>query len=476
MIDINSLFNALDVKADWIGLRYVREHITTRSARNGRLDPVTALEDEGLMVEILQDGQFASVGVQDLSQAGVQEAAKHACEQAEHLKKYQLYRGDISMRPPSRGRYKSPYKYLATSQQLKELNDTAVGISKALQINDQIINTSASLISIDQYTSFISSNGAKFDQDIHQRALHLAATARTGSEIQTRSNGLPLAQGGDEFFEPKRWLQEAERVSQEAIELTASEDCPEGIFDLILMPDQLYLQIHESIGHPLELDRILGDERNYAGWSFIQLEDFGRLRYGSPLLNITFDPHLDHEFASYNFDDTGTPAEREYLIKDGILQRGIGGLESQKRSGISGVSSARASSWNRPPIDRMANINLEPGTSSLTDMIASTERGILMKTNKSWSIDDYRNKFQFGCEMGHLIENGKLTKIIKNPNYRGVSTPFWKSLKMVGDAATFEVCGALTCGKGEPNQVIRVGHATPPCLFSNVEVFGGGRS
>jgi predicted Zn-dependent protease len=242
------------------------------------------------------------------------------------------------------------------------------------------------------------------------------------------------------------------------------------------MPDQLYLQIHESIGHPLELDRILGDERNYAGWSFIKPQDFGHLQYGSSLLNVTFDPSVSGEMATYHYDDAGAPAERHYIIKDGLLKRGLGGLESQKRLQLPGVSSTRASSWNRPPIDRMANINIEPGSTSLAQMIASTERGILMQTNKSWSIDDYRNKFQFGCEYGQLIENGKLTKIVKNPNYRGITTPFWKGLKMVGDTSTFEVYGSFYCGKGEPNQIIRVGHATPACLFTNVEVFGGGAS
>jgi predicted Zn-dependent protease len=234
------------------------------------------------------------------------------------------------------------------------------------------------------------------------------------------------------------------------------------------------MQVHESIGHPLELDRILGDERNYAGWSFIKLEDFGHLVYGSELLNVTFDPTVPNELATYHFDDTGAPATREYIIKDGILKRGLGGLESQRRTKTPGVSSQRAASWNRPPIDRMANLNIEPGSATLKDMVSATERGILMKTNKSWSIDDYRNKFQFGCEYAQLIENGKITKTLKNPNYRGITTPFWHGLKMVGDLSTCEVRGSFYCGKGEPNQIIRVGHATPACLFSNVEVFGGG--
>lgn len=266
----------------------------------------------------------------------------------------------------------------------------------------------------------------------------------------------------------------AQRVGEEVLQLLSAEECPTGAYDLVLTPDQMYLQVHESIGHPLELDRILGDERNYAGWSFVKPSDFGHLRYGAPTLNITFDPCLATEAASYPFDDTNHPAKREYLIQNGILIRGLGSLESQERSNIPGVANARLSSWNRPPMDRMANINIEPGDHSLQDMIPKIENGILMQTNRSWSIDDYRNKFQFGCEYGQRIENGKLTTILKNPNYRGISVPFWNKLKAVGDQSTFEITGSPYCGKGEPNQVIRVGHAVPTCWFEKIDVFGGG--
>jgi predicted Zn-dependent protease len=223
----------------------------------------------------------------------------------------------------------------------------------------------------------------------------------------------------------------------------------------------------------LEIDRILGDERNYAGWSFVNMDDFGKLQYGSKLMNITFDPTLSSEFASYGYDDGGLEATREYIIKNGVLLRGLGGMESQIRSGVPGVANFRASSWNRAPIDRMANINLEPGNSSFDEIIGAVENGVYMESNRSWSIDDYRNKFQFGCEYAKLIENGKMTKTLRNPNYRGISNPFWNSLKMVGDNDTFGIYGTPNCGKGEPNQVIRVGHASPVCMFKNVQVFGG---
>jgi predicted Zn-dependent protease len=236
----------------------------------------------------------------------------------------------------------------------------------------------------------------------------------------------------------------------------------------------MMLQIHESIGHPLELDRILGDERNYAGTSFVTCDMFGRYRYGSALLNVTFDPTIAEELAAYAFDDEGEPAEKAWLVRDGVLERPLGGRLSQLRAGLPGTANSRAGAWNRPPIDRMANLNVEPGSSALSDMVRSVERGVLMRTNVSWSIDDSRNKFQFGCEWGELIENGEVKGVVKNPNYRGISAEFWRSLRMVGDRDTFEVHGTLYCGKGEPNQVIIVGHASPACLFSNVEVFGGG--
>ena len=234
------------------------------------------------------------------------------------------------------------------------------------------------------------------------------------------------------------------------------------------------LQIHESIGHPLELDRILGDERNYAGTSFVTVDMFGSYQYGSPLLNITFDPTLHNEFATYAFDDDGQEATREFIIRQGLLERPLGGTLSRHRTnGMSGVANSRAQSWNRPPIDRMANLNMEPGEQSLDELIQSVENGVLMRTNTSWSIDDSRNKFQFGCELGQRIENGELKEVVKNPNYRGISANFWRNLSGVGDRSTFETLGTPYCGKGEPNQVVRVGHASPAALFSGIQVFGG---
>jgi predicted Zn-dependent protease len=302
--------------------------------------------------------------------------------------------------------------------------------------------------------------------------------ASANGDTQTRSsagqyNGF-CQQGGLEVLERAGFAADGPRVAREAIELVHAPNCPTGEMDVILMPDQMMLQIHESIGHPLELDRILGDERNFAGTSFVTLDMFGHYQYGSRLLNVSFAPDLPEQFASFAFDDEGSPARREWIIRQGVLQRPLGAALSRARAGsVAGVSTARACSWNRPPIDRMGNLNIEAGDATLASMVASIDSGILMKTNSSWSIDDSRNKFQFGCEYGQLIRGGKLAGIVKRPNYRGISASFWRSLSMVGDASTFQVMGTPYCGKGEPNQVIRVGHASPACKFSSVSVFGG---
>ena len=349
--------------------------------------------------------------------------------------------------------------------------------SAACRIDARIVDWYASLEMTRTQQMYVSADGAAVHQDFDFVIPNLAVTANEGADTQTRSLGGQYngycRQGGLEVLAAAGFHGAGQRIAQQALDLLAAPNCPTGRMDVLLMPEQMMLQIHESIGHPLELDRILGDERNFAGTSFVTLDMFGQFQYGSDLLNVTHDPSRPEQFASYQWDDEGTQAEKTYIIRKGLLERPLGGTISQARAGIEGVANARACNWNRPPIDRMANLNIEPGTSSLADMIKSVERGVLMDTNVSWSIDDSRNKFQFGCESARLIENGELKGVLKNPNYRGISESFWRSLKAVGDASTYNVMGTPFCGKGEPSQVIRVGHASPACLFANVDVFGG---
>lgn len=475
-IDLKQLLNAVDVPAQWVGLREVYEAHTPRMIRDGVPVANSHAATHGIMVEVLSNGQFGYYGTPNMTQEGIAHAAKKAFQQAEIASRHAIYSFDETARPSHIGSYQSPYSKNKDTLSAGQLNELLLDAYNQLKVSDKIVSASSLCQIIESSFHFVSSNGSDIDQNFLMLEFDLSATAADGSNQQTRTFGGmrgTCRQMGMEYFDKYEILANAQRIGEQAIELLNADDCPTGEMDVVIAPDQMMLQIHESIGHALEVDRILGDERNYAGWSFVKLEDFGSLQYGSKLMNITFDPTLESEYASYAYDDGGLKASKEFLIKDGLLVRGLGGQESQIRSGLNGVANFRSSGWNRAPIDRMANINLEPGDSSFDDLIGQVEKGVYMESNKSWSIDDYRNKFQFGCEYGRLIENGKLTKVVKNPNYRGISTPFWNSLKGVGNRDTFGIYGTPNCGKGEPNQVIRVGHASPACLFENIQVFGG---
>lgn len=473
---IEEAFHSLDIPADWIGLRQITETTTTRHVRDGKPQSNGKSVSRGIMIEVMAGGQIGYCATNHPD--GIRSAAETAYRQAIAASRRGLYPFDPSVRPKSVGSYRSPLLEPLDYLSAADLNDLLIRICHHLRVDDRIVKTSAVASITETEQLFLGSNGSRVEQHFVLITTDYAATAQDGNIIQKRTDNGMFArsyQGGMEILDPDRAIDRARRIGEEAVQLVEAEECPERATTLVLAPDQMMLQIHESIGHPLELDRILGDERNYAGSSFVKLSDFGSLVYGSPLMNVTFDPTVEGEYASYAFDDGGTAAEKEYLIKDGILLRGLGGLESQARANVPGVANSRASSWNRPPIDRMANLNLEPGESSLDEIIGSIEDGVYMQSNRSWSIDDYRHKFQFGCEYARRIENGKLTKVLRDPNYRGITPVFWRNLIAVGDNSTREIYGTPYCGKGEPNQAIRVGHASPVCAFADIEVFGGGK-
>lgn len=468
-------FKKYKSEADFVAFKSVNERTRDYSVRNGKPDQFYEYVDEGLLIEVMKNGHIGYGATCEITSDGIQHAFKKAVAMTTAAEKNSVFTFNQTIRPASTGRYETARTRKLDTLSLEEIYSFLKTTSLALKTNDKIISATSETVLIETTQHYLSSSGADFTQVFDIIVNAMQATARDGNETQTRSlhggRGNCL-QGGGEYFNLDKALQDCEQISKEALELLTADNCPVGICDLILAPDQMLLQIHESVGHPLELDRILGDERNFAGWSFVEPADFGKLKYGSKMMNVVFDPTSPGEMASYNFDETGNPALKKYLIKDGILQAGLGSLESQMRSNLAGVANARSSSWNRAPIDRMANINLEEGDQNLEQMIALVGNGVIMYSNKSWSIDDYRRKFQFGCEYARQIENGRLTKILKNPNYRGVTVPFWNSL--AGLTKGTESYGSPYCGKGEPSQVIRVGHASPYALFKDIEVFGGG--
>jgi predicted Zn-dependent protease len=458
-------------------LRVSSTRSETVTVRQGVLLPVATHEDRGAMVTVRLPTGEGYGATSDLSDAGLRAALAQARSWAEATQG-RLVAAPAPL-PTTQGSYRSG---LVDRPSLRERIDWLRELEGRLRVDPRIVDSHASLELRTVETLLLSDAGAQLRQHHVLCLPSLSATAYGDGESQTRTFGTDRGQQGGRTTTPLAELlhgQRPETLAEEAVALLSAPQCPSATMDLVLLPSQMMLQIHESIGHPLELDRILGDERNYAGTSFVTLDMFGSYRYGSSLLNVTFDPSRPEQLASYGYDDEGAAAERVYLIREGILLRPLGGTSSQLRTpglGAGGTANARACSWNRPPIDRMANLNVEPGTSTLDELVAGIDDGVMLETNRSWSIDDSRNKFQFGCELGWRIRGGRVERgsagLVRNPNYRGVSATFWRSLDGVGAADTLGVYGTPMCGKGEPNQVIHVGHASPACRFRNVDVFG----
>ena len=476
--DLNQIalsFKNMAPNVDFWTLRLTDETREAICVRQGVMQPVVNQLARGALLTVVIGDGCGYAATSDLSTSGLKRAISQATEWAKQSTGMGLLKASDYPRPASKAQYETPVKQHWDTVPLDEKVTLLQDANKALKINDSIVDWQAYLGSRCEDTLLTSSAGAHIEQRFHYIEPGLVAVANKGSVTQYRTGGgsQSARQGGLEQLASLDFPNAATPLAEQAMALLSADECPHGVMDLVLAPSQMILQIHESIGHPLELDRILGDERNYAGTSFVSQDMFGSYRYGSDLLNVTFDPNRSEQLASYAYDDEGSPAQREYIIRNGILERPLGGLSSQARADMSGVANARQADWFRPPIDRMANLNVEPGDKSVAKMIANVEHGVYMETNRSWSIDDSRNKFQFGCELGWVIENGELNNLVRNPNYRGISATFWRNLVDVGNEESFQVQGVTNCGKGEPNQAIYVGHASPTCRFSDVDVFGG---
>jgi TldD protein len=319
----------------------------------------------------------------------------------------------------------------------------------------------------------VSSEGHRVDQHIRECGAGSGATVIGDGETQRRSYPNSFGQFGTQGWELVRSFDlvgNAARLAEEAKALVSAPRCPEITTTLILDGDMLMLQIHESVGHAIELDRILGWEAAFAGTSWLELPKLGSLRYGSELMNITADPTLVGSLGSFGYDDEGTPAHRRDIVKDGTWVGVLAGRDSSSIAGLDYGGSVRADGWNRLPMVRMTNVGLLPGEQSLDEMIASTEDGIYMATNRSWSIDDKRLNFQFACEIAWEVKDGQLGRMLRNPTYTGIGPKFWSSMDMVGNKSEWVFWGTPNCGKGQPLQIGHTGHPAVPARFQNVRV------
>lgn len=455
-------------------VRLIRARKESISVANSAAERVKSDLDCGLAVRVLKAGAWGFAATSDLTPTGVKRAADLAVSLSRASA--QLKGDGASLAPVS------PVK--AKWQSRADINPFAVSLKDKLellcrstQLMAKVKSVKLAKASMDFWQIrqlFLTSEGAEIDQTITITGAGIQAMAAGNGDVQQRSYPSSLRgnwqSAGYEFVQEMDLPGHAPRVADEAVQLLKARVCPSGVTDLILDGDQLALQIHESIGHPLELDRILGAELSYAGGSFVRPEDLGRLVYGSRLLNVVADATIGCGVSSFGYDDEGVPSQKVNLIKEGVLAGFLTNRETAAVLGLTSGGAARASSWKRVPLVRMTNINLLPGQGSLAELIDGMKKGILMATNRSWSIDDRRLNFQFGCEIAYEIKNGRLGRIYKNPVYSGITPKFWASLDGVAGQEEWQIWGTASCGKGQPPQAITVGHGCAPARFRGVSV------
>ncbi|MFV2020384.1 TldD/PmbA family protein [Micromonospora sp. LOL_023] len=461
---------ALDAGARYADARVMHRRYESMTARNGEIEALVQHSDAGLGVRALVGSSWGFYAVPDPSPAAARAAGGRAAKIA--AASAQVPGPPIELVPAGAGTasWVSPCLVDPLSVPLPDKGDLLVGATRTMVENGA--DLAEGLYQIwDTSKWFVSSEGHRIDQRIRECGAGLSATAIGDGETQRRSYPSYRGQYGTSGWELVDSLDlpaHAARIAQEARELLTAPACPAGETTLILGGEQMALQIHESVGHAIELDRILGWEAAFAGTSWLDLAQLGSLRYGSELMNVTIDPTIPGALGSFGFDDEGSPAVKRDAVREGRWVGVLAGRDSAAVAGLDHGGSVRADGWSRLPMVRMTNVGLEPGPHTLAEMIAATDDGVLMDFNRSWSIDDRRLNFQFGCEIGWEIKNGQLGRILRNPTYTGIGPVFWQSMDMLSSESV--AWGTPNCGKGQPGQVGHTGHPAAPARFTNVRV------
>jgi TldD protein len=455
-------------------VRFVHQRSEFIATRNGEVDELHRDEDEGIGVRLRVGGAWGFAATRDTSKLGAEAALARALAIARAQPRAQAT--ELAPEPAARGEHRGgdgtdPFE-VPLERKLERLleADAALGSDRRLNLRQAHFGAYA------RDTLFASTDGALYEQRVTETGGGLAGTAVDGDQVQVRSfpgsHRGDTMQAGYEHFDAMPLVAEAPRVAEEAIALLTADPCPSTTTTLILDGEQLALQVHESVGHAVELDRVLGGEASYAGTSWVPPDGIGKLRYGSELMNVTADATSAGGLGSYRWDDEGVEGRAAPIVRDGILRGFLSGRESAASIGLErSAGCMRADGFARQPIVRMTNVNLEPGDAgSLEDVIRATDRGIYMETNRSWSIDQRRLHFQFGTEIAWEIENGRRARMLRNPTYAGITPQFWAGLDAICSPAAWKLWGILNCGKGEPGQSMRVSHGTAPARFRNVQV------
>jgi TldD protein len=455
-------------------IRYTATRQQHVKVRNAEVDHLASTVDRAVGVRVLVGNGWGFAASSDTSEPSLRAAAQRALEVAAASNIATTRKVVLSDIEPYTASWASRYEIDPWSIPLERKIEHLLGATEPMRGDPRIHQVSGELSCYRQEKVFASSVGSYIEQTTTEMGGGIEAVAISDGEFQRRTYPNPF--GGDfqaegwEFIERLEMGKKALQIRDEALALLAAPKAPAGRFDLIVSSAQLALQVHESCGHPTELDRAMGLEISLAGGSFLQPNMLGTFRYGSPLVNIVADATIPGSIGSFGFDDDGVPAQRFHLIEGGIFVGYLTGRDTAPEIGRSSNGTVRAETAARIPIIRMTNINLEPGATPLAEIIADTKRGIYVDTNKSWSIDDLRLNFQFGCEVAYEIEDGKLGRMLKNPLYTGNTPEFWRACDAVSDRASWQVWGLPNCGKGDPMQAMRVAHGAPAARFRNVEM------
>ncbi len=444
------------------------------NTKNGAPEGLSDSTDQGIGIRVMANGAWGFAGTASPREADADEAAELAVSIARASAT--LSAGSIELAPhdPCQADWSSDYECDPFSVSLEKKLALLLEADRVMREVSGVRVASGEMTFVREEKWFASSEGAEIAQTRVQSGAGIRAMAEGNGEVQRRS--YPGSFGGDnanrgyEFVEAMDLAGNSRRVAEEAVALVAADRCPAKVTTLILEGGQLALQVHESCGHPTELDRVFGTERSLAGTSFLTTDKLDSFRYGSHLVTLYADATISGAMGSFAYDDEGVPAKRVDLVKGGLFSGYLSSRETAARLGIHSGGAMRASGWNRVPIIRMTNINLAPGDSSLEKMIQETDDGIYAVTNKSWSIDDLRLNFQFATEIGWEIKNGQLGRMLRNVTYQGVTPEFWGSCEAIAGEDEWHVWGLVNCGKGEPMQVMWVGHGVAPARFRDVRV------
>jgi TldD protein len=473
------MMRALDLAqkrgAHYADVRLVNSRSESISVKDGIVEELNSAETEGLGVRVLVNGAWGFASSRNLTTDEVDRITIQAVEIAHASGMVSGEKVDMGPKVTSQGSYQTPYKIDPFSVPLEDklavLMKADAEMGKVQGVRTRQAN--ASLVKV--HKLFANTEGAFTEQTIVETGGGIEAMAVGGNEIQVRSYPNAFARqqvtGGWEALLSWDLPGNGQRVASEAVALLTADPCPTNLnTTLILGGSQLALQVHESCGHPTELDRVYGSEAAYAGTSFLTTDKLDNFHYGSPVVNLTADSVRPLGLGTFGWDDEGIPAQSSPLVREGLFVGYLMSRETATKLGRYSNGCMRASGWNRIPIIRMVNVSLEPGTWKFDDLIADTEDGIYMDSNRSWSIDDKRYNFQFGTEIGYEIKHGKMGRMLRNCTYTGITPEFWNSCDAVCDVDNWVMWGTPNCGKGQPGQVAHTGHGAAPARFRNVSI------